>query len=101
MEEKIRIRIIVSIIIGLPLLIIGLYLCFISELGILLIPGIILATIGTFTMVLTIGTSLAGNVYKQFVDDFGTSKQKRNCVKCGRSIPWDANLCPYCGHNYN
>jgi hypothetical protein len=24
----------------------------------------------------------------------------RNCVSCGRSISWDANVCPYCGHDY-
>lgn len=24
----------------------------------------------------------------------------RFCVSCGRSIPWEANVCPYCGHNY-
>ncbi len=24
----------------------------------------------------------------------------RNCVGCGRSIPWEANVCPYCGHDY-
>lgn len=24
----------------------------------------------------------------------------RNCVRCGRSIAWDMNVCPYCGHDY-
>jgi len=24
----------------------------------------------------------------------------RNCVACGRAIAWDANVCPYCGHDY-
>jgi len=24
----------------------------------------------------------------------------RNCVGCGRAIPWDANVCQYCGHDY-
>lgn len=24
----------------------------------------------------------------------------RNCVSCGRAIGWDANVCPYCGHDY-
>lgn len=24
----------------------------------------------------------------------------RYCVNCGRSIPFDANVCPYCGHDY-
>lgn len=26
--------------------------------------------------------------------------QQRNCVSCGRGISWDANVCPYCGHDY-
>ncbi|HEX7392237.1 MAG TPA: hypothetical protein VF374_04725 [Thermoplasmata archaeon] len=24
----------------------------------------------------------------------------RKCVSCGRDIAWDANVCPYCGHDY-
>ncbi len=24
----------------------------------------------------------------------------RNCVACGRTIDWNANVCPYCGHDY-
>jgi predicted nucleic acid-binding Zn ribbon protein len=24
----------------------------------------------------------------------------RNCVACGRAIAWDANVCPYCGHDF-
>lgn len=24
----------------------------------------------------------------------------RNCVSCGRAMAWDANVCPYCGHDY-
>ena len=26
--------------------------------------------------------------------------QTRNCVQCGRSIAFDANVCQYCGHDY-
>ncbi len=29
-----------------------------------------------------------------------TSPQTRYCVSCGRAIAWDANVCPYCGHDY-
>jgi predicted nucleic acid-binding Zn ribbon protein len=25
---------------------------------------------------------------------------QRNCVSCGRSIDWNANICQYCGHDY-
>lgn len=24
----------------------------------------------------------------------------RNCVKCGRTIAWDANVCQFCGYDY-
>lgn len=29
-----------------------------------------------------------------------TPSGTRNCVSCGRAISWDANVCPYCGHDY-
>lgn len=25
---------------------------------------------------------------------------ERRCVGCGRPIPWSANACQYCGHDY-
>ncbi len=28
------------------------------------------------------------------------SQNTRNCVACGKTIAWDANVCPYCGHDY-
>ena len=28
------------------------------------------------------------------------SSGTRNCVECGRSIAWDANVCQYCGHDF-
>jgi len=28
------------------------------------------------------------------------SSGTRNCVQCGRPIAWDANVCPYCGHDF-
>ena len=27
-------------------------------------------------------------------------KRMRHCVECGRIIPYDAKICPYCGHIY-
>jgi DNA-directed RNA polymerase subunit RPC12/RpoP len=24
----------------------------------------------------------------------------RSCVGCGRAIDWNANVCPYCGHDF-
>lgn len=29
-----------------------------------------------------------------------SSSGTRNCVGCGRAIAWDANVCPYCGHDF-
>ncbi len=29
-----------------------------------------------------------------------TGGTTRNCVQCGRAIAQDANVCPYCGHDY-
>jgi len=29
-----------------------------------------------------------------------SSGRDRFCVSCGRTIPWDANTCPYCGHDF-
>ena len=28
------------------------------------------------------------------------SSDTRLCVSCGRPISWEANVCPYCGHDY-
>lgn len=36
--------------------------------------------------------------WKMTSDTGGT--QTRNCVSCGRAISWDANVCPYCGHDF-
>ncbi len=29
-----------------------------------------------------------------------TPNKDRVCVECKRNIPFDANVCPYCGHDY-
>jgi len=41
---------------------------------------------GDFPSVATVASEAAG----------GT----RYCVTCGRSIPFDANVCPFCGHDF-
>ena len=33
------------------------------------------------------------------MDSSGT-QSTRTCVQCGRAFAWDANVCPYCGHDY-
>jgi hypothetical protein len=32
--------------------------------------------------------------------EWSGSGTTRNCVSCGRAIGFDANVCPYCGHDY-
>ena len=39
-------------------------------------------------------------LYGPLLKEAFEEKKKRMCVECGREIPWDANLCPYCGHKY-
>ena len=29
------------------------------------------------------------------------AENKRMCVKCGRQIPFDANICPYCSYDFS
>lgn len=29
-----------------------------------------------------------------------STAQTRTCVACGRILAWEANVCPYCGHDY-
>lgn len=42
---------------------------------------------------------LTKTMFSGVVEDL-KEKNKRICVRCGREIPWDASLCPYCGHDY-
>ncbi|MGQ9586944.1 MAG: hypothetical protein ACUVT7_00985 [Thermoplasmata archaeon] len=28
------------------------------------------------------------------------ASRSRTCVRCGRAIAWDVNVCSYCGHDY-
>ena len=30
----------------------------------------------------------------------GSSQITRTCISCGRTLDWNANVCPYCGHDY-
>jgi len=44
--------------------------------------------------------SSGGSRYSQAAQAEGTAAGHRFCVVCGRSIPFDAYVCPYCGHNF-
>jgi amino acid transporter len=44
-----------------------------------------------------LGSSFAESGVKMEGSMSGT---QRNCVSCGRAISFDANVCPYCGHDY-
>ena len=80
---------------------------------ILLIIGFILLNIGWWP----VSIAFFFGSFALWVGIYGIRKQKqffgymekmsnksgdsRHCVKCGKSIPFDANICPYCGHVFN
>ncbi len=35
-----------------------------------------------------------------FSPDANVQQLPRNCMTCGRQMEWNANVCPYCGHDY-
>ena len=37
---------------------------------------------------------------KEFAPGGRTGFGNRTCVECGRSIDWDVNVCPHCGHDF-
>lgn len=61
------------------------------KINLFLGPGVYLGFIGA-GLLITSGFLSLINVIKD--------KKRRYCVKCGRNIPWDANFCQYCGHDY-
>lgn len=81
--------------IGLVLICAGLLIC--------LIPNSIRAS--------RRGIEQSMKIYKEVMEQTGminamlppgvTPGRIRLCVECGRNIPFDANLCPYCGHQYS
>jgi len=38
--------------------------------------------------------------YPQQPTNYPQQPPMRSCVTCVRAIPWDAVICPYCGHDY-
>jgi ribosomal protein S27AE len=71
---------------GFILIVIGLLGIFISMIsGLLILLGIILVAVGT-----------TYNPLKEKVDN-----KDRYCPRCGRSIPFDAVVCPYCKYDFD
>jgi len=58
------------------------------------IIGFLLIIIGGFY------TRTAHRLVPQKVDIISDKKSDRYCPSCGRAIPFDANICPYCGKNF-
>lgn len=67
---------------------------------ILVIVGLVFAPFTCFTSLLI---SLLGIVIifkEDTIFESEKSKSKRICISCGREIPFDAKLCPYCGKKF-
>ena len=47
-----------------------------------------------------LGAVLSDEKEKSFVGD-GMAKEIRRCPGCGRQIPLDANVCPYCARKFS
>lgn len=48
------------------------------------------------------GMKFCGNCGKAMVPPAVSTGEvrSRHCVGCGRAMPWDVDLCQYCGHDY-
>jgi predicted nucleic acid-binding Zn ribbon protein len=66
--------------------------------------AVVLTLVGVFLPIISISVALSPSMmkyqYSEVIKDLKSPQQIRHCVECGRNIPWDANLCPYCGHQY-
>jgi len=50
--------------------------------------------------IILFGTLVAAIVYVAMRNAGWTQLQSRQCTSCGRSIPFDALFCPYCGFQF-
>ena len=39
-------------------------------------------------------------IFGSWFEEIFKDDKARMCIKCGRKIPFDAYICPYCGHEY-
>lgn len=83
------------IIFGAFLLLIGIFAMLVPGAGtvccaISCLIGIVLILIGGFYQ------RIAHQNVPTKVEVMGSSKADRYCPNCGRAIPFDANVCPYC-----
>ena len=46
------------------------------------------------------GIKKSFDIAGQMVNVLAQGSNIRMCMKCGRKIPFDANLCPYCGYDF-
>lgn len=90
---------------GVGLALLGLFLIFIGIIGgvasgntslclIFCFIGFLLFLIGGFY------SRTAHRLVPQKIDIISNKKSDRYCPECGRGIPFDANICPYCGKKF-
>jgi hypothetical protein len=90
---------------GIGLTVLGFFVMFFGIIGgvisnnsgvciLLGIIGLILMLTGGFYV------RTAHRLVPQKLDIVSDRKSDRYCPSCGRAIPFDANLCPYCGKQF-
>ena len=86
--------------IGVILMIIGALVTFFT-LGIGIICTWPLILVGLIIFVVGLIISPGGiTIIQQETDTKKAKEKSRFCPKCGRSIPFDANICPYCKKDF-
>ena len=90
---------------GIGLTALGFFILFIG-----IIWGVVYNDSGVCALIGIIGVILifTGGFYSrtaprlvpQKIDIISDRKSDRYCPNCGRAIPFDANICPYCGSNF-
>ena len=86
-------------IVGFLLLIFGIIFTVMSG-GYGIVLGGPIALIGFILLIMGAFSSEHQTIIYQKEQSEIKQKSKRYCPSCGRAIPFDANICPYCGKKF-
>ena len=84
--------------IGVIFLLVGLFFTFINF-GLGIICGWPLIVIGFILIIVGAAISDSSQIQTTYINQ--NIRNDRYCPNYGRSIPFDAMICPYCGRNFS